>query len=75
MALSCGVSSVAFTVYSGLQYGWTTDLVSGLFGVWLVTGLYSLLLGYIYVLLAAISLSLFRKAGWVLPPPVSSFMS
>ncbi|MFL6658969.1 MAG: hypothetical protein ACJ8GW_12905 [Massilia sp.] len=72
MALSCGVAVLGFAMYSGLHQGWTRAMAPDFFGVWIITGAYSLVIGYSYVLVAAMLHILLRTAGLVQREPLDS---
>lgn len=69
MALMCGVCALGMTVFNGVTGGWEASLIPIFFAVWLMGGFYSLILGYVYVLLAAWVFVILQWAGFIRSVP------
>lgn len=61
MVLMCGVCGFGVMLYTGFSQGWEPVHVLVFLGLWMMTGTYSLILGYAYVLLAALLLVILQK--------------
>lgn len=69
MALMCGVCTLGMAIFNGLTTGWEVSQIAVFFAVWMMTGFYSLILGYVYVLLAAWVFVILKKAGIIHDQP------
>ena len=65
MALVCGPVSLVIALYNGVRHGWHTDLIGAFVGGWFIGGMYCLLVGYLYIVMAAALYFVLRFLGGV----------
>lgn len=63
MALVCGICAFGASIYRGFTFGWELALIWPFLGIWLVLGIYSLIVGYVYVLFASALYVVLLKVG------------
>jgi hypothetical protein len=69
MVLMCGVCGFAMMVFVGFSKGWEPVHILVFLGLWMMTGMYSLILGYIYVLIAAWGLVILQRFSLITGAP------
>jgi hypothetical protein len=69
MGWMCGVCEFGVMVFGGYSKGWEPVQVLVFLGFWMITSMYSLILGYVYVLLAAWGLVILQRFSFITGEP------
>jgi len=69
MLFMCGVCGFCVMIFNGYAKGWEPIQVLVFLGLWMMTGMYSLMLGYAYVLIAASVLVILQRFGVIARAP------